>query len=274
MKKVLITDLDDTLYSWIEFFIPAFYAMVHELTKITGLEEAILLKEYKDVHQSKHNVEHPFSTLLLPSIKNMYPNMSDIELRNGPLKEAFHMFNRERKQRLKLYPGADEMLASLTRAGVKVIGFTDSFEENGYYRLVRLGVDNYFTKVYVYDRQFNTGNTYNTPHKVIHINKKKPDQDVLLKICKDEQIDINDAIYMGDSMTKDIYMSYCAGIDSIWIDKDKDDDLYNKLIAISHWTGADFRTEQEIKNKIEELHVKPTYTISDLSKVTGIILNN
>lgn len=31
MIKLLITDLDDTLYSWIGFFIPAFYEMVDEL---------------------------------------------------------------------------------------------------------------------------------------------------------------------------------------------------------------------------------------------------
>ncbi len=31
MIKLLITDLDDTLYSWIGFFIPAFYEIVDEL---------------------------------------------------------------------------------------------------------------------------------------------------------------------------------------------------------------------------------------------------
>ena len=31
MIKLLVTDLDDTLYSWLGFFVPAFYAMAEEI---------------------------------------------------------------------------------------------------------------------------------------------------------------------------------------------------------------------------------------------------
>lgn len=37
MIKLVITDLDDTLYSWIGFFIPAFYDMVQELCLMQNL---------------------------------------------------------------------------------------------------------------------------------------------------------------------------------------------------------------------------------------------
>lgn len=37
LKKLLITDLDDTLYSWINFFVLAFYEMVDALVNITGI---------------------------------------------------------------------------------------------------------------------------------------------------------------------------------------------------------------------------------------------
>ena len=68
LKKVLITDLDDTLYDWLGFFIPSFYAMVDELVSITGIDKEILLSEYKEKHQYYGTVEHPFVTLELPSI--------------------------------------------------------------------------------------------------------------------------------------------------------------------------------------------------------------
>lgn len=35
MKKIIITDLDDTLYDWLGFFIPSFYEMVDEIVNIT-----------------------------------------------------------------------------------------------------------------------------------------------------------------------------------------------------------------------------------------------
>ena len=248
--------------------------MVDELSKITNIDESILLNEYRAVHQEKHNVEHPYATLLLPSVKKAFPQYSEDQLRNGPLKEVFHRFNSERKKRLILYPGVERMLEQLTEAKIKVVGFTDSFEENGYYRLRKLDVEKFFTKVYVYDRQYKPTNEYDTPKKVIHIAQKKPDPNVLLEICNNESIPLVDAIYMGDSMTKDIYMSYCAGIESIWVQKAVDSELYKKLVKISHWTKEDFENDKSIKFEINKLHITPTYTISDLDEVTNIIYRN
>ena len=53
MIKLLITDLDDTLYSWLGFYIPAFYCMVEEVATITGTDQEQLLDEYKMIHQEK-----------------------------------------------------------------------------------------------------------------------------------------------------------------------------------------------------------------------------
>ena len=37
--EIIIFDLDDTLYSWINFFVPAFYEMVDNLVSIIGIEK-------------------------------------------------------------------------------------------------------------------------------------------------------------------------------------------------------------------------------------------
>lgn len=42
MKKIIITDLDDTLYDWLGFFIPSFYEMVDEIVNITKINKDIL----------------------------------------------------------------------------------------------------------------------------------------------------------------------------------------------------------------------------------------
>lgn len=102
MKKLLITDLDDTLYDWIGFFIPSFYAMVDKVSSITGLPKQELLKEYKKLHQFYGSVEYPFVTLKLPSIINKYADKSESEIKDY-LEEAFHKFNSVRKQKLRLY---------------------------------------------------------------------------------------------------------------------------------------------------------------------------
>ena len=99
MIKLLITDLDDTLYSWIDFFIPAFYGMLDELSLILNKPQNVLVEEYKQIHQEKGSVEYPFATLLLPSVKDAYPDTTKDELLDI-LNPAFHKFNSIRKHRL------------------------------------------------------------------------------------------------------------------------------------------------------------------------------
>lgn len=80
MYKLLITDLDDTLYSWTRFYIPAFYAMAEAVSDMTGIDLKRLLDEYRSVHQEKGTVEYPFATLYLPSIRDFYAGKTDPEL--------------------------------------------------------------------------------------------------------------------------------------------------------------------------------------------------
>ena len=128
MIKLLITDLDDTLYSWIGFFIPAFYGMVDELSHILNEEKAVLLKEYKQIHQQKGSVEYPYATLYLPSVINAYPGDTPEELLRK-LDPVFHRFNSIRKKRLKLYPHVKEILTQISQLGIKIVGYTESAEE-------------------------------------------------------------------------------------------------------------------------------------------------
>ncbi len=69
-----------------------------------------------------------------------------------------HRFNSSRKKNLRLYPNVQETLAELREAGVKIVGFTDSAEENGFYRLRKLEIDHLFCKVYVSDSQYENPN--------------------------------------------------------------------------------------------------------------------
>ena len=135
MKKLLITDLDDTLYDWIGFFIPSFYAMVDELVHITGIEKTCLLREFKEKHQYYGSVEYPFVTLKLPSISQKYSGLTENEIKIE-LGEAFHKFNSVRKQKLQLYSGVEDTLEQISKEGITIIGYTESSQENGYYRLI------------------------------------------------------------------------------------------------------------------------------------------
>ena len=250
MIKLLVTDLDDTLYSWIGFFIPAFYGMLDELSLILSVPKSDLLDEYQHVHQEKGSVEYPFATLYLPSVKAAYPGKTKEELLNI-LNPVFHKFNSIRKKKLELYPGVKETLEKIAGMGIKVVGYTDSAEENGFYRLKRLGIDDYFQSVYVSDSQFELPDYLPASEKTQIVHGKKPNPAVIHKICQQESVAIGEIVYLGDSLTKDVYMARRAGALSVLCkysyNAKGQDELYSKLVAISHWTATDFEQEKAIK---------------------------
>ena len=272
MKRLLITDLDDTLYDWLGFFIPSFYAMVDEVVSITGISKSTLLAEYKDKHQYYGSVEYPFVTLKLPSIINHYKGLSENEIKCC-LEEAFHRFNSVRKENLSLYEGVKSTIEKLYNDGITIIGYTESSQENGFFRLERLGIAKYFKHVYASASSYES--KYPISEKVKLVNTKKPNKEVLLEICKCENCSIDDAVYVGDSLTKDIYMANKAGITSVLIKHPKtENNYYQLLVDITSWTEEDFEKERELKLACESQGIKPNYIISAFDQLKEIVIQN
>lgn len=273
MIKLLVTDLDDTLYSWIGFFIPAFYGMVGELSRILGKGRNCIIQEYKVVHQEKGSVEYPYATLLLPSVKEAFPNYTRQQIVDV-LDPAFHKFNSIRKNKLCLFPGVKETLEELSSTGIIIVGYTESAEENGYYRLSKLGIDHLFRRVYVSNSQYDRPGYIPSSDKTQVVHGKKPNPALLLQILQDENVGLTEAIYIGDSLTKDIYMAKEAGILSIickYPTKSNAEDLYSQLVAITNWTECDFKYESELRNECKLKNIKPDYTIESFYEVKDII---
>lgn len=272
MIKLVITDLDDTIYSWIGFFIPAFYGMAREVSFLIGVPTDELLEEYKKIHQEVGNVEYPFATLSLPSVKKKYGGVSDEQLKSE-LNPAFHKFNSIRKKLLKLYPGVEDTLKFLKSYGIKVVAYTESAEENGFYRLKKLGVDDLFKEVYVSDSSYIRPDEIPASPKTHIVQGKKPNAKILTQICRDEEVDVHETIYIGDSLSKDMLMAKQAGVISVWCDYAKDDiqELYGKLVAVSHWTENDFLCEERYKKEWKEKKYLPDFIISNFSECKNIV---
>lgn len=267
MKKLLITDLDDTLYNWLDFFIPAFREMVDKLVDITGINKEQIMIEYKEKHQFYGSVEYPFVTLKLPCILDKYKGKTQNYIQ-GELQEAFHRFNSVRKEKLVLFSGVEETLKILQEKGIVIIGYTESSQENGYYRLKKLGIDKYFKYVYSSKSTYNIS-IYNEKVKILE--SKKPDARTLIEICNQEGIDRESVVYIGDSLTKDIYMAVLAGVTSVWANYEKEaNDYYQTLVEISSWTEDDFRRERELKTLWENGNYKPDYEIKHFKELLDI----
>lgn len=272
MIKLLITDLDDTLYPWLSFFVPAFYSMAEEVASIVHEDLETVLSEYKEIHQRIGTVEAPFTTLQLPSVKRAFPELSEAQ-RKERLDTAFHRFNHERKYRLGLFPGVQEMLETLHENGVSIVGYTESATENGAYRLRQLRIDSFFSRLYVSDSQKMDHDDDDIFEKTIIVHGKKPNSEVLKQIIANENCSIDETLYFGDSLTKDTYMAKQLGVTSILFRNPDpvDAELYSKLVAISSWTPNDFEKEARIRNECIQKAIHPDYTITNALELIEII---
>ena len=273
MFRLLVTDLDDTLYSWIGFFIPSFFGMVDVVSTMTGIETETLLDEYKAVHQEKGTVEYPFSTVLLPSVQTVYAGKSRDEMK-AILKPAFDRFNEIRNEKLTLYPGVESVLETLKGEGVKIIGFTDSGEMNGFYRLLMLGISHLFNKVYVTNYEYAIPDYIVKDHRVHEVPEGKPNPELLERIIKEEGIAKEEVLYMGDSLTKDIYMAKKAGVKCVqckYPDFPDMADYSKKLFRISSWTDDVFAREKALRETCLREEIKADYYLTNYMQLLDIM---
>ncbi len=278
MPKLLITDLDNTLYDWVSFFSQSFEAMVDSIVELTGIDKNILLRDFKDIHQKYNSSERPFAALEVKAIID-YFDTSDKDALKKELAPAFRNFSETRKETLKLYKGVAETLAKLREQGVIVVGHTESYEVNAVYRAKRLGLDKYLNHLYTIGSSSSSHPDQTKPmidpgdaEWVVKLpeEERKPNPRLVLDICEREGVCPSDAYYIGDSIVKDISMANAAGVNSVWAKYGKDFQSANwkLLVSITHWTDEDVRIEEDLKAMYSK--ETPTFEVSSFSDLQNI----
>jgi FMN phosphatase YigB (HAD superfamily) len=273
-RQLLITDLDNTLYDWVTYFSKSFSAMVDALVEILEVDRSRLLSEFKAVHQRYGNTEQPFAVLQLPSVQARFPGLSNHELADQ-LDAALHAFNSTRKRTLKLYAGVEDTLRNLQSKGIILVGHTEAMQLNSYYRLNSLGIAGFFEHLYALEGTIEPhprpGSSFVAPPQGFVINvplsERKPNPRLLMDICRNEGIELDRAIYVGDSITRDVSMALAAGVTAAWAryGRSYSQEDWNLVVAVTHWTEVDVRQEEELRQTYG--HVTPDVVIDSFDEI-------
>jgi phosphoglycolate phosphatase len=228
--------------------------MVEHAAKLSGIDRETLLDDFREVHRRHHNSEYPFAILEVASLQRMYGDPKNIL---AAMDEALHMFNRIRNQTLRLYPTVEQTLRELAARKVVIVGHTEAIAENAYYRLRKLGIADLFRKLYVLQGPLAPhpkGAPPGTepPHGLVEqvpMAERKPNPRLLLDICRRLDVDPTEAVYIGDSKTRDISMAVDAGITAVWASYGTkyERSHWDTLVRVTHWTEEDVQREQERK---------------------------
>lgn len=267
--RLVITDLDNTLYDWVTYFVSAFYGMIEVASRLLDADQEKLLDDIREVHQRNHDSEQAFALLETKTVLERYGKLSRFE-RMQALDEAFHKFNSIRDKTLKLYPGVLETLETINKSGCRAVAHTEANLNNAMFRMQKMNIEKFLQSLYALEDH---GEGHPDPTRKatfaqpcikvrrLDSHERKPDVRVLLEICKDYQVHPSEALYIGDSISRDIGMAKSAGVWSAWAryGTSYDAALWKKLVRITHWTQEDVVRAEQAQKLYG--HVKPDVTL-------------
>jgi FMN phosphatase YigB (HAD superfamily) len=281
--KVLITDLDDTLYSWVDYWSPCFRAMIHTLSREIKIEEELLINDFKNLYSKHKSLEYVQTVQELETIKD-FPESEKRRL----VELAHTVFGRSARRNLKLYENVKETIRWISVFKIKTIGITNAPLITAMGRLRNLGLSKLFYGLGAFEGYqilpFETSNKFlqkglktkserieKSKYKVLAFSESeiKPSPKGYLKILEDLKIAPQDAFVVGDSLYKDIAPASELGMTTIHITYKENFPVKSKnletLYEVTHWS------KDKIEKVYDENSIKPDYVINNYQQLIDIL---
>jgi FMN phosphatase YigB (HAD superfamily) len=254
----VIMDVDNTLYNFVDFFGPAFRAMVHTIARKTGVDESSLNDSFRKVYAKYHSLEYPYSIQELDVLGKL--DLSREKLLRDIVRPAMVAFGGSRRMRLRCYGGVKETLKTLKSSGYKLIAYTDGQYTYSNRRLIRLGIAQFFDYLvawrptlgenlppthlidedigrwFVNDTILKTAG--NTPHpRFISSSERKPNPILLRSLVDELNLNPRKTWVVGDSVPRDLMPAREAGLHDILAEYGRtfDERNWKTLVSISPW---------------------------------------
>jgi FMN phosphatase YigB (HAD superfamily) len=209
MVRVIITDLDDTLYDWVAMWHAQFTAQLNVVLRETGIDRGTILRDWKKVHEKHGTSEYVFAVEELPSLRNL--GKEQIKAISD---RAFGAGQKARKEALKLFPEVLQTLVYLKEKECMIVGFTESKSYYAGQRIRALGLDGIMKYLYSSEHTEMTATAHRRlgqpPYNEYEMKKTevrhtprgivKPNPKILQTILKDLGADPKETLYVGDKL--------------------------------------------------------------------------
>ena len=271
--SVVIMDLDNTLYDWVNMWYRAFSAMLDKLVAQSGVPRETLLRDIQSVYRKHGTSEYAFLIEELATLAKRHPGVNVAE----QYREAIEAYQEARDAALQLYPGTRETLASLKERGCLLVVYTESMEFYTMMRVRRLSLDGMIDYLYSpRDHPLPEGVTreavrqgppshyelLSTEHRHVPEGEHKPNPAILLQIIDEVGASKEQSVYVGDSLYQDVLMAQDAGVTDVHAAYGvaQDSGAYALLRQVSHWTDEMIEEDRRLH---ETRSVAPTYVLKE-----------
>jgi phosphoglycolate phosphatase len=231
--RLVVTDMDNTLYSWIDYIVPAVEAMVSAVEKATSVPRIRVVQSLKAVYTKYESNEYPFALQESTLFQEFNEFGSFDKLVIEPARMAFR---EARRKYLRPYKGVVETLEQLKARQVVVVALTDAPRNPAEQRARRMGFDQLLTAIYTMPGfQFPSGpdgealvapdilnkeerGEYRAACPVVELPRdhEKPNSAGLRRILNTYGVKPEETLVVGDSVKKDVAIARELGCHDAW----------------------------------------------------------
>lgn len=279
-QSIILTDLDNTIYNWKDFFAPSFRAMVHVLSKETGIHEDEIINDFKKIYNDKGSPEYAFSVQELKMCHNL-----PIKKVDKLVYLAKAVFSRTRQKNLIPYNGVKKTLEWGIREGIKIIGVTNSPIFHAQRRLRKLNLDHLFFGlagweghevpdednygIHTIKQRIKEKSYHSRVQKLwpLPTEELKPNSIGYLEIINDLHISCEKTYVVGDSLWRDIKPALEIGAIGVWAKYGREckPKSFETLLKLDKWS------EEKILNISDPRLIKPPLIINNFSEIQKFI---
>ncbi len=286
--RLVVTDMDNTLYSWVDYIVPAVEAMVDAVQRATGFPRIKVVQSLKEVYTKYESNEYPYA-LQESSLFREFPEFSSFD--KLIIEPARIAFSEARRKYLKPYKSVLETLAALKERRIVVVALTDAPRNPAEQRVKRLGVDQHLAALYTMPGfQFPAGpdgaalvapdilqkevrGEYRAACPTVELPREleKPNPQGLKRILATYSVDPKDVLVIGDSVKKDIAVAQTLGCHDVWAE-------YGTYVSLEYRERLDIIssnaiTRRHANNVFEggQQSISPTHTVSNYGQLLGLV---
>lgn len=263
--KAIITDLDNTCWDWMGFFIPAMKRFVDKTAEIIGTTPEALYPEVRSVAQRHGSSEYGWILQELPSVQRHKEQQQDPRPIPEIFKPAIEAYCEERDKHLVPYAGVTDFFNQLGQRGTLRLAATDSLAFYTFTRLRKTGLDSHIDVAYVPpDNDMPPGadlaasrshppayyKSRHTQYRALPPGMKKPYPEMLKAIMAEHKVKPHEVLVLGDHLWKDVWMAQQVGAHhahALYGDYSNNPDYGTFMPKVSYFKEGEFEQERADK---------------------------
>jgi len=278
-RRVLLTDVDNTLFSWIDFFAPCFRALVHVVSRESRISEPTLYDAFQVTFKQEGSVEYRRAIQDNLAVREL-PEDQQARL----VELGSKVFGQAMRKHLRPYDGVKSTLERLRTDGVLIVAVTNSGALQAVDRVRRLGLAKHINGLVAWnhdvaqladsDSEYSNALRGRTQRSGIpwtislDLEQLKPNPEAyVVALRKLGLSELDDIWVVGDSLEKDLSAVPAIRGYSVWAKYGHafDQKNFETLLRITHWS------EEKISRTFDQAFLQPDSVIREFGDLLSLI---